>query len=34
MSITVDVPQDLEKELSAEAAQLGISLPEYILRIL
>jgi hypothetical protein len=34
MSLTVDVPQDLEKELSAEAAQLGISLPEYILRIL
>ncbi|MGA9774113.1 MAG: hypothetical protein WBV94_34095 [Blastocatellia bacterium] len=34
MSITLDLPQELESELSAEAAQLGISLPEYVLRLL
>lgn len=34
MSITLDLPQSLENELSAEAARLGISLPEYVLRIL
>lgn len=34
MSITLDLPQELESELSAEAAQLGISLPEYVLRVL
>ena len=34
MSITLDLPEELESELSAEAAQLGISLPEYVLRIL
>jgi len=34
MSITLDLPQELEDELSAEAAQLGLSLPDYVLRIL
>lgn len=34
MSITLDLPEELEMELSAEAAQLGISLPEYVLRLL
>lgn len=34
MSIAVDLPKELENELSAEAAQLGLSLPEYVLRVL
>lgn len=34
MSIAVDLPEELENELSAEAAQLGLSLPEYVLRVL
>ena|SRR5215831_11157414 len=34
MSITVDLPEELENELSAEAAQIGLSLPEYVLRVL
>jgi len=34
MSITVDLPEELEDDLSTEAAQLGLSLPEYILRVL
>jgi hypothetical protein len=34
MSITLDLPEQLENELSVEAAQLGLSLPEYILRVL
>ena len=34
MSISVDLPEELENELLAEAAQLGISLPEYVLRVL
>ena len=34
MSIAVDLPEELESELSAEAAQLGLSLPEYVLRVL
>jgi hypothetical protein len=34
MSIMLDLPQSLEKELSAEAAQLGLSLSEYVTRIL
>ena len=34
MSLTLDLPEDLENELSAEAAQLGLSLPEYVLRVL
>jgi hypothetical protein len=34
MSITLDIPEELENELSAEALQLGVSLPEYVLRVL
>jgi len=34
MSVTLDLPEELEYELSAEANQLGLSLPEYILRVL
>lgn len=34
MSITLELPQELESELSVEAAQLGLSLSEYILRVL
>ena len=34
MSITLDVPQELESELSAEAALLGLSLTEYVLHLL
>jgi hypothetical protein len=34
MSITLDIPEELEIELSAEAARLGLSLPEYLLRVL
>ena len=28
------IPEELENELSAQAAQLGLSLPEYVLRVL
>ena len=34
MTITFDLPQELERELSGEAARLGFSLSEYALRIL
>ncbi len=34
MSVTLDLPHELEDELAAEAAQLGLPLPEYILRVL
>ncbi|MGH3087443.1 MAG: hypothetical protein ACRDSJ_09020 [Rubrobacteraceae bacterium] len=34
MSITFDLPKELEDELSAEASRLGLSLPEYVVRIL
>ena len=34
MSIAVELPKELESELANEAAQLGLSLPEYILRVL
>jgi hypothetical protein len=34
MSVAIELPEELEKELSAEAAGLGLSLPEYVLRIL
>lgn len=34
MSVTLDLPEDLVNELSEEAAQLDISLSEYVLRIL
>ena len=34
MSLTLDLPEDLERELAAEAARLGISLSEYAVRVL
>ncbi len=34
MSVTLDLPEELESDLSTEAARLGLSLPEYILRLL
>ena len=34
MSININLPSDLENELSTEASQLKLSLSEYILRIL
>lgn len=34
MTITLDLPQELERELSAEAARQGVPLSEYALRLL
>lgn len=34
MSITLDLPQELESALATEAAQLGLPLSEYVLRLL
>ena len=34
MSITLDLPQELEKELADEAARLNLSLSEYAVRVL
>lgn len=34
MSITLELPKDLENELSAEAARLGLTLPEYALQVI
>jgi hypothetical protein len=34
MNITLDLPSELEHELSAEASQLKLPLAEYILRVL
>ncbi len=34
MSIRLDLPLDLERELSTEASQLSLPLSEYILRVL
>ena len=34
MSIVVDLSPELEADLAAEAAHLGLSLPEYALRLL
>jgi hypothetical protein len=34
MSLTVDLPQELAADLTAEASRLGLSLPEYALRLL
>jgi hypothetical protein len=34
MSLVLDLPTDLETELAAEAARLGLPLPEYVLRLL
>ncbi len=34
MTITLDLPHELERELAAEAARHGLSLSEYAVRIL
>jgi hypothetical protein len=34
MSLMLDLPPELESELAAEAARLGLALPDYILRLL
>jgi hypothetical protein len=34
MTLTLELPGELEADLSAEAARLGLSLPEYVLRVL
>jgi hypothetical protein len=34
VTLTIDLPNDLERELAAEAAQLGLALGEYALRVL
>jgi hypothetical protein len=34
MNLTLELPQELEKELSTEAARLGLSLSEYVVRVL
>ena len=34
MSIMLDLPQELESELAIEATRLGLSLTEYVLRLL
>ncbi|MES1242706.1 MAG: hypothetical protein ABUT39_13910 [Acidobacteriota bacterium] len=34
MTLSIELPKDLEQELSAEADQLGLPLPEYALRLL
>ncbi len=34
MTLTLELPQELEQELSAEAARLGLPLAEYALRVL
>lgn len=34
MSLVLNLPAELESELAAEAARLGLPLPEYVLRLL
>ncbi len=34
MNLVLDLPPELETELAAEAARLGLALPEYALRLL
>ena len=34
MTLTLDLPKELEAELTAEAARLGLPLTEYALRVL
>ena len=34
MSLTIDLPPDLEAELAAEAANLHLPLPEYVVRVI
>ena len=34
MSVVVDLPPQLERELATEAARFGLALPEYVVRVL
>ena len=34
MTLTLDLPRELEGELAEEAAGLGLALPDYVLRLL
>jgi len=34
MTVTLDLPEEIQNELSADAARLGLPLREYILRLL
>ena len=34
MSLVLDLPSELETELSSEAERLGLALPEYVVRLL
>jgi hypothetical protein len=34
MNLTLELPDELERELASEAAQLGLSLSEYAVRLL
>lgn len=34
MNVTLDLPQDLERELAAKADRLGVALEEYAIRLL
>jgi hypothetical protein len=34
MSLVLDLPSELEAELAAEASDLGLPLPEYVVRLL
>lgn len=34
MRLVIDVPSELEEELAGESARLGLSLSEYVLRLL
>lgn len=34
MTLTLEIPQELERELTTEAARLGLPLPEYARRLL
>ena len=34
MSIRLNLPKELERELTTEATQMGVSLAEYVLRLL
>ena len=34
MSLVLELPAELESELAAEASRLGLSLPQYVLRLL
>ena len=34
MTLKIEIPQELERELATEAARFGLPLPEYALRLL